>query len=141
MQIGGRLFREGDRVIQRRNNYTLNVFNGDIGKIIRLDNESMSGVVAFADDKEVAYEREHLPELELAYAITIHKSQGSEFGAVILPLLPQHFTMLYRNLIYTGLTRARKVAVLVGSRWALRRAVDQQNTALRQTALRELLQP
>ena len=140
LQIGGRLFREGDRVIQRRNNYTLNVFNGDIGRIIRLDNESMSGIVAFTDDKEVAYEREHLPELELAYAITIHKSQGSEFGAVILPLLPQHFTMLYRNLLYTGLTRARRVAVLVGSRWALRRAVDQQNTALRQTALRELLQ-
>ena len=139
LQIGGRLFREGDRVIQRRNNYTLNVFNGDIGKIIQLDSESMSGIVAFADDKEIAYEREHLPELELAYAITIHKSQGSEFGAVILPLLPQHFTMLYRNLLYTGLTRARKLAVLVGSRWALRRAVDQQNTALRQTALRGLL--
>ena len=140
LQIGGRLFREGDRVIQRRNNYTLNVFNGDIGKVISLDTESMSGIVAFGDDKEVAYEREHLPELELAYAITIHKSQGSEFGAVILPLLPQHFTMLYRNLIYTGLTRARKAAILVGSRWALRRAVDQQNTALRQTALGELLQ-
>ena len=76
LQIGGRLFREGDRVIQRRNNYTLNVFNGDIGRVIQLDSESMSGIVAFTDDKEVAYEREHLPELELAYAITIHKSQG-----------------------------------------------------------------
>ena len=143
VQAGGRLFRVDDRVIQRRNNYELNVFNGDIGRIIELDSENLSGIVSFSQGqevKEVVYERAQLPELELAYAITIHKSQGSEFEAVILPLLPQHFTMLYRNLLYTGLTRARKIAVLVGSRWALRQAVGQQNTSLRQTALRQLVE-
>jgi exodeoxyribonuclease V alpha subunit len=143
LQLGGRLFREGDRVIQRRNNYDLGVFNGDIGRILSLDSEDMSCLVAFSaggETKEVAYEKEHLPELELAYAITIHKSQGSEFEAVILPLVNQHFTMLFRNLIYTGLTRARKMAVFVGSRSALKTAVNKQNTALRQTALKELLQ-
>jgi exodeoxyribonuclease V alpha subunit len=78
-------------------------------------------------------------ELDLAYAITIHKSQGSEFEAVIIPVLTQHFKMLFRNLIYTGLTRARKFAVLVGTRKALAMAVKNQDTSLRQTALQELL--
>jgi exodeoxyribonuclease V alpha subunit len=78
-------------------------------------------------------------QLELAYAITIHKSQGSEFEAVIIPVLTQHFKMLYRNLIYTGLTRARKLAVFVGTRKALAMAVRQQDTSKRQTALNELL--
>ena len=130
-------------VIQRRNNYDLNVFNGDIGRIISIDSESMSCLVAFVagkEIKEVAYEKEHLPELELAYAITIHKSQGSEFEVVILPLVNQHFNMLFRNLIYTGLTRARKLAVFVGSRAALKTSVQKQNTALRQTALQWLMQ-
>lgn len=141
--FGGRIFRTGDRVIQRRNNYDLNVFNGDIGRIISIDTEEMACTVAYTsgkESKEVIYEREHLPELDLAYAITIHKSQGSEFGVIIIPLVSQHFNMLFRNLIYTGLTRARKLAVFVGSRGSLRMAVNKQNTALRQTALQELLQ-
>jgi len=79
-------------------------------------------------------------ELDLAYAITIHKSQGSEFSAVIIPVLTQHFKMLYRNLIYTGLTRARRLAVLVGTRKAMAMAIRQQDTTQRQTALKELLQ-
>ncbi|WP_224999241.1 AAA family ATPase [Cesiribacter sp. SM1] len=143
LTLGGRTFREGDRVIQRRNNYDLNVFNGDIGRIISIDSESMSCLVAYASGqevREVAYEKEHLPELELAYAITIHKSQGSEFEVVIIPLVNQHFNMLFRNLIYTGLTRARRLAVFVGSRNALKTSVNKQNTALRQTALQWLMQ-
>lgn len=141
--LGGRVFREGDRVIQRRNNYDLNVYNGDIGRILSIDTENLSCMISFAsgkETKEVAYEREHLQEIDLAYAITIHKSQGSEFEVVILPLMNQHYTMLFRNLIYTGLTRARKLAVFVGSRSALKTAVSKQNTALRQTGLQWLMQ-
>ena len=140
--LGGRIFREGDRVIQRRNNYDLNVFNGDIGHITSVDNENISCLIAYAagnDIKEVLYEKEHLSEIDLAYAITIHKSQGSEFGVIIIPLVNQHFNMLFRNLIYTGLTRARKLAVFVGGRNALKMAVNKQNTALRQTALQWLM--
>jgi exodeoxyribonuclease V alpha subunit len=143
LDIGGRIYRTGDRVIQKRNNYDLNVFNGDIGTIRSIDAEEMQCSVFFGagkDEKEVIYEKSNLNELDLAYAITIHKSQGSEFAAVIIPLLPQHYAMLYRNLIYTGLTRARKLAVFVGSRYALHRAVQQQNSSERQTALEWLLQ-
>jgi len=85
------------------------------------------------------YKRDDVPELDLSYAITIHKTQGSEFGAVIMPLLTQHFKMLFRNLIYTGLTRARKLAVLVGTRKALAMAVKNQDASQRQIYLKELL--
>jgi len=142
LSLGGRIFRVGDRVIQKRNNYELSVFNGDIGRIVDLDNAEMTALVAFrngSEIREVVYEREALPEMDLAYAITIHKSQGSEFGVVILPLVSQHFQMLFRNLIYTGLTRAKKLAVFVGTRTALQLAVSKQNTAIRQTALKFLL--
>ena len=138
--VGERIFRQGDRVIHRRNNYELGVFNGDIGVIGHIDNSMPSCVVSFfPDGRQVHYQRDHIVELDLAYAITIHKSQGSEFEAVIIPVLTQHYKMLFRNLIYTGLTRARRLAVLVGTRKALAMAVHNQDTALRQTALRELL--
>jgi exodeoxyribonuclease V alpha subunit len=88
----------------------------------------------------VEYTRDAIRELGLAYAITIHKSQGSEFEAVIIPVLTQHFKMLFRNLIYTGLTRAKKLAVLVGTRKALAMSVKNQDTSQRQTLLKELLQ-
>jgi len=88
----------------------------------------------------VEYTRDAIPELDLAYAITIHKSQGSEFEAVIIPVLTQHFKMLFRNLIYTGLTRAKDLAVLVGTRRALALAVKNIDTSQRQTLLKELLQ-
>ncbi len=141
LQIGERIFREGDRVIHRRNNYDLEVFNGDIGRILSIDNKNLTMVVAFfPDGREVKYKKEDVFELDLAYAITIHKSQGSEFASVIIPVLTQHFKMLYRNLIYTGLTRARKLAVFVGTRKALAMAIRQQDTLKRQTALKELLQ-
>jgi exodeoxyribonuclease V alpha subunit len=140
LQFGEKIFREGDRVIHRRNNYDLNVFNGDIGKILSIDTENLTCIVSFyPDNREVIYQKEDMVQLDLAYAITIHKSQGSEFEAVIIPVLTQHFKMLYRNLIYTGLTRARKLAIFVGTRKALAMAVRQQDTSKRQTALKHLL--
>ena len=140
IKIGERILRVGDRVIHRRNNYDLGVFNGDIGVIQTIDNEALTcSVRFFPDGRTVQYQRDDLTDLDLAYAITIHKSQGSEFEAVIIPVLTQHFKMLFRNLIYTGLTRARKLAVLVGTRKALAMAVRNQDTSHRQTALRELL--
>ena len=140
LKIGERILREGDRVIHRRNNYDLGVFNGDIGTIEQIDNEELTCVVRFfPDGREVFYQRDDIVELDLAYAITIHKSQGSEFEAVIIPVLSQHFKMLFRNLIYTGLTRGRRLAVLVGTRKALAMAVRNQDTTNRQTALQQLL--
>jgi exodeoxyribonuclease V alpha subunit len=140
IQVGERLFRVGDRVIHRRNNYDLAVFNGDIGEIVAIDNEDLTCTVRFLPDgREVGYQRDDIVELDLAYAITIHKSQGSEFSAVVIPVLNQHFKMLYRNLIYTGLTRARRLAVFVGTRKALAMAIRQQDPLQRQTALEQLL--
>jgi exodeoxyribonuclease V alpha subunit len=141
LTVGEKIFRTGDRVIHRRNNYDLGVFNGEIGVIREIDNEELTCVVSFfPDSRQVLYQRDDIVELDLAYAITIHKSQGSEFEAVIIPVLTQHFKMLFRNLIYTGLTRARKLAVFVGTRKALAMAVKNQDTSQRQTALQELLQ-
>ncbi|GBE51979.1 ATP-dependent RecD-like DNA helicase [bacterium BMS3Bbin14] len=138
---GERIYRAGDRVIHRRNNYELGVFNGDIGIIKEVDNENLTCVVSFfPDNREVEYHREDIAELDMAYAITVHKAQGSEFDVVILPVLTQHYRMLFRNLIYTGLTRARKLAVFVGARRALAMAVRNRDTSLRQTALLYLLQ-
>lgn len=139
LQVGERIFRVGDRVIHRRNNYDLGVFNGDIGVIAAIDNEELTCVVDFfPDGRAVEYRRDDIPELDLAYAITIHKSQGSEFEAVIIPVLTQHFKMLFRNLIYTGLTRAKQLAVFVGTRKALAMAVKNQDTSQRQTFLETL---
>lgn len=141
IQIGARLFRLGDRVIQTRNNYDLGVFNGDIGRIVSVDNENLTCEVQFfgGDSRTVLFENEDLSELSLAYGITIHKSQGSEFPVVIIPVLGQHFNMLFRNLIYTGLTRAKKLAVFVGSRKAFAMAVGQIDNRKRQTALSSLI--
>ncbi len=140
LKVGERIFRVGDRVIHRRNNYDLGVFNGDIGTIKEIDNEELTCVISFfPDNRDVFYQKDDIVELDLAYAITIHKSQGSEFEAVIIPVLTQHFKMLFRNLIYTGLTRARKLAVFVGTRKALAMAVQNQDTSQRQTALKELI--
>jgi exodeoxyribonuclease V alpha subunit len=140
LKVGERLFRTGDRVIHRRNNYDLGVFNGDIGEIVSIDNENLTCTVAFSPDgRLVDYQRDDIVELDLAYAITIHKSQGSEFEAVVMPVLTQHFKMLFRNLLYTGLTRARRLAVLVGTRKAMAMAVHNQDTSRRQTLLEVLL--
>ncbi len=142
LQLGERIFRVGDRILQKRNNYDLEVFNGDIGTITAIDNEEMQITVQFplgSETKAVTFMKEALSEIELAYAITIHKSQGSEFPTVIMPLTTQHFTMLFRNLIYTGLTRGKQLVVFVGSRKALAMAVRNNQTIVRQTALQQLL--
>ncbi|MGQ3685676.1 MAG: SF1B family DNA helicase RecD2 [Candidatus Loosdrechtia sp.] len=137
--IGERVFREGDRVIQTRNNYDLGVFNGDIGKIVEVDLDAFRYYIHFGKEKPVLYQKEDLTEIVLAYAITIHKSQGSEFDAVIIPVATQHFKMLFRNVIYTGLTRAKKLCVFVGTRKALSMAVRQIDNRKRQTALTGLI--
>lgn len=141
IRLGERFFRVGDRVIHLRNNYDLGVFNGDIGEITAINNSELTLRVCFSpEQREVEYKNEQITELDLAYAITIHKSQGSEFEAVIIPVLTQHYRMLFRNLIYTGVTRARKLAIFVGTRKALFMAVSNKDTgSARQTALRELL--
>ena len=140
LKVGERFFRTGDRVIHRRNNYDLGVFNGDIGEIVQVDNDALTCTVSFyPDNRTVDYQWGDIVELDLAYAITIHKSQGSEFEVVIIPVLTQHFKMLFRNLLYTGLTRARRLAVLVGTRKAMAMAVRNQDTSQRQTMLQALL--
>ncbi|HHB75355.1 MAG TPA: recombinase RecD [Desulfobulbus sp.] len=140
LQVGEKVFRVGDRVIHRRNNYDLEVFNGDIGYIQSIDNSTLGLSVSFLPDKRIVnYSREQITELEHAYAITVHKAQGSEFDVILLPVVAQHYRMLFRNLLYTGLTRARKLAVFVGTRRAFAMAVHNMETLERQTALAELL--
>jgi exodeoxyribonuclease V alpha subunit len=139
LTIGTKVYRIGDKVIQKVNNYTLNVFNGDIGHILSIDSQSIKATVEYPSVGIVEYEQGYLTEIDLAYAITIHKSQGSEFPVVVIPLASQHYTMLQRNLIYTGLTRAKKMAIFVGSRYALRQAVNRLESGTRQTTLSYLL--
>lgn len=122
-QFGSRVFKLGDRVMQTSNNYDKNVFNGDMGRIAEIDNSRKLFVVVFDGDRLVDYSFDDADQLTLAYAVTIHKSQGSEFPVVILPLLTQHYMMLQRNLLYTGMTRARKLLILIGSRKAVEMAV------------------
>jgi exodeoxyribonuclease V alpha subunit len=132
-------FRKGDKVIQLVNNYDLGVFNGDIGFVREAGVDGGKLLVGFPDGRLIAYSAEETGDLRLAYAITIHKSQGSEFPAVVIPVSMQHFIMLQRNLIYTGLTRARRFAIFVGSKRALGHAVRNQVSARRQTQLIERL--
>jgi len=119
----GTLYRRGDKVIQLRNNYDKSVFNGDIGRIAAIDAEPARVWVRFDDKRLVDYDPGELDELRLAYAITVHKSQGSEFPVVVVPLVNQHFVMLRRNLLYTALTRGRRQVVLLGEAKALELAV------------------
>jgi exodeoxyribonuclease V alpha subunit len=143
MQFGERVFRLGDRVIQRRNNYDLEVFNGDIGRLSAIDNQTMTLEVTYQSGpltRQVHYEKQDIIDLDLAYAITIHKSQGSEFDVVIIPVVLQHFNMLYQNLIYTALTRAKKMAIFVGTRKALGIAVKNIDNRSRKTMLKTLVQ-
>ena len=141
IKIGEKVLRVGDRVIQTRNNYDLGVFNGDIGRIADVDFQELACEVVFSggEERRVVFEKDDITELSLAYAITIHKSQGSEFQAVIIPVVGQHYNMLFRNLIYTGLTRAKQLAIFVGTRKAFAMAVGQIDNRKRQTALAELI--
>jgi exodeoxyribonuclease V alpha subunit len=129
-----RRFRSGDRVMQTRNDYERNVFNGDIGVVAQVDVDR-GRIVVNVDGALVPYEAKDLTQLQLAYAITIHKSQGSEFPAVVVPLLGEHHVMLRRNLLYTAVTRAKRLCVIVGDRKALLRAVLRGDAAERFTGL------
>ncbi len=137
-RIGGRIFRLGDRVMQMRNNYDKDVFNGDLGQITALDPVEQTLLVRI-DDRAVSYDFLELDELVHAYAVSVHKSQGSEFPAVVVPITTQHYMMLQRNLLYTAVTRARKLVVLVGSPRAVAIAVNNNRTADRYSALAERL--
>ncbi len=137
---GGYTYRQGDRVMQLRNNYAKEVFNGDLGYIREVDTEDRMLTVDF-DGKKVEYDVTELDELTLAYATTIHKAQGSEYPIVVMPVLMTHFVMLQRNLIYTGITRAKKICVLIGAMKALAYAVRNMSVLKRNTSLRERLNP
>jgi exodeoxyribonuclease V alpha subunit len=112
-----------DKVMHLRNNYTKEVFNGEIGTVCRVDHD-LGGVWVNYEGRQVAYDPADLDELALAYAISVHKSQGSEYPVVILPMVTRHYVMLQRNLLYTALTRARKMVILIGSAKAVRVAVQ-----------------
>ena len=136
---GSRVFREGDRVMQIRNDYERLVFNGDMGKITEINLEDASLMIDY-DGRAVPCEFSQLDEVVHAYAVSIHKSQGSEFPVVVIPLLVQHYMMLQRNLVYTAVTRARKLVVLVGSRKAIAMAVKNNRIAERNTRLAKRMQ-
>ncbi|MFC1980046.1 ATP-dependent RecD-like DNA helicase [Chloroflexota bacterium] len=135
---GGRLFRVNDKVMQIKNNYEKDTFNGDIGRIVGIDLEEQKLMVKF-EDRVIDYDWSELDELVLAYAISIHKSQGSEYPAVVIPLLTQHYIMLQRNLLYTAITRAKRLVVLVGSKRAIAIAIKNNKVQFRYTNLRTRL--
>jgi len=127
-------FRPRDKVIQTENDYDKDVFNGDIGQIVKIDQVECEVTIRF-DLREVVYDFGELDEISLAYAITIHKSQGSEFSAVVIPLAMQQYMLLQRNLVYTGITRGKKLVVLIGQRKALGMAVRNNRTENRFSGL------
>jgi exodeoxyribonuclease V alpha subunit len=131
---GGRTFRVGDKVMQVRNDYDKEVWNGDIGRVERVDGAAQALVVRF-DEREVTYDLDEIDQLTLAYAATVHKSQGSEYPAVVIPIHTQHFVMLQRNLLYTAVTRGKRLVILVGSRKALGLAVRNAEILLRCSGL------
>jgi exodeoxyribonuclease V alpha subunit len=130
----GSQFRLRDKVIQTQNDYDKEVFNGDIGQIAAIDPVEREIIIRF-DSREVRYDFSELDELALAYAITIHKSQGSEFPVVVIPLAMQQYLLLQRNLIYTGITRGKRLVVLVGQKQALMTAVRNDKTSQRFSGL------
>jgi exodeoxyribonuclease V alpha subunit len=132
--IGGRVFRVRDRLMQVRNNYDKEVFNGDIGLLVYLDGVEQTAVIDF-EGRRVSYQWNELDEVVHAFAVSVHKSQGSEYPAVVMPVTMQHYLMLQRNLLYTAVTRARRLAVLVGTRKAIAIAVRNNQVARRHTAL------
>ncbi|HZY40694.1 MAG TPA: ATP-dependent RecD-like DNA helicase, partial [Anaerolineae bacterium] len=137
-RLSGTLFRVGDRVLQTRNNYDKDVYNGDLGYVTGIDLENQTLTVSI-DDRPIEYEWSEADELTLAYAVSVHKAQGSEYPAIVMPLLTQHYMMLQRNLLYTGITRAKQLVVLVGSRRALAMAVKNNQPSQRYSGLQERL--
>jgi exodeoxyribonuclease V alpha subunit len=138
VQRGPRIYKVGDKVMQIRNNYDKEVFNGDIGRLAKIDPENQEVLVNF-DGRFVTYDFSELEELVLAYAISVHKSQGNEYPALIMPVMIQHYILLQRNLIYTALTRAKRVAVLIGTKKALAIGIKNNKPQLRYSFLKERL--
>ena len=132
---GNRNFRVNDKVMQIKNNYDKEVFNGDIGRITSIDQENHEVKISF-DGRDVPYDYTDLDEIVLAYAVSVHKSQGSEYPAVIVPILTQHYILLQRNLIYTAVTRGRRLVVVIGTRKALSIGIGNDKTEKRYTYLR-----
>jgi exodeoxyribonuclease V alpha subunit len=140
---GPRVFRAGDKVIQIRNNYdkgAAGVFNGTVGTITALSLTDRQLTVRTDEDEDITYDFDELDELQHAYAITVHRSQGSEYPGVVMPLTMSSYTLLQRNLLYTAVTRAKRLVVLVGSRKALTIAIRTAGTGRRHTALTHRLQ-
>ncbi|MEE8461537.1 MAG: ATP-dependent RecD-like DNA helicase [Acidobacteriota bacterium] len=135
---GGRTFRVKDKVMQIKNNYDKVVFNGDIGRITHIGSDSQKVTISF-DGRDVFYETSDLDEIVLAYAISVHKSQGSEYPAVIIPILMQHYLLLQRNLIYTAVTRGKKLVVMVGTKKALSTGVKNDRVRKRHSRLKDRL--
>lgn len=136
---GNRNYRLNDKVMQIKNNYDKEVFNGDIGRITRIDEDARKVTISF-DGRDRAYDYTDLDEIILAYAVSVHKSQGSDYHAVIIPIVTQHYILLQRNLIYTAITRGRKLVVMVGTRKALAIGVKNDKTKRRYTYLRYRLE-
>lgn len=132
---GGRSFRVHDKVMQIRNNYDKEVFNGDIGRVVKIDQEAQELTISF-DGRDVDYDFSDLDEVVLAYAVSVHKAQGSQFPVIVIPVHTQHYVLLQRNLIYTGITRGRKLVVMVGTKKALAIAVKNNKTQKRYTRLK-----
>jgi exodeoxyribonuclease V alpha subunit len=132
---GNKRLRVNDKVMQIKNNYDKEVFNGDIGRIKVIDPDDQEVIISF-DGREVTYDFTDLDETVLAYAVSVHKSQGSEYPAVIMPILTQHYVLLQRNLIYTAVTRGRRLVVMVGTKKALGIGVRNDRTEKRHTYLR-----
>lgn len=139
IRLGQRVFREGDRVMQLRNNYEKEVFNGDVGYVMEVlcdpDDDAPTGIRVEVEERTIFYERDELDELTLAYAVTAHKSQGSEYPVVVIVLATAHYVMLERNLLYTAITRAKKLVVLIAMHQALSRAVKNVEARSRHTRL------
>jgi len=138
LQVGSRVFRARDKVMQVRNDYDKDVFNGDIGSVLHADKAKYRLFVDF-DGRTVCYEKDELNDITLAYAVSVHKAQGSEYQAVIMPLLTQHFIMLQRNLFYTALTRAKKLSVVIGSYKALYIAIKNDKPVKRNSLVKDKL--
>ena len=138
LEVFGRSFREGDKVMQIRNNYQKGVYNGDVGILIDIDKEEDCVIIKY-DGREVEYDFAELDEVVLAYAVSIHKYQGSESKCIIMPIHSSHYKLLYRNLLYTGLTRGKSLVVIVGSRKAIHMAVSNDHVKKRHTYLKHLL--
>jgi len=138
LQAGTRVFRARDKVMQVRNDYDKDVFNGDIGSVVHADKAKYRLYVDF-DGRTVCYEKDELNDVMLAYAVSVHKAQGSEYQAVIMPLVTQHYIMLQRNLFYTALTRAKKLSVIVGSYRALHIAIKNDDPVKRNSLLKDKL--